>query len=157
MDTRKDRTTTCLTFQLIRRNQFFKLNEAVSLRTLHTKYGQKTFSLEGESIIPALDTLIEKSCRNGSGAICNGNGTSWPFEYFGKHMEIYTRYFRRIEGKDYDKEYFDGDVKYHLGLTADKQQEQEKININLPNPSHLETVGAVIEGITRANKTSISQ
>jgi 2-oxoglutarate dehydrogenase E1 component len=39
--------------------------------------------------------------------------------------------FRRIEGKDYDKEYFDGDVKYHLGLTADKQQEQEKININL--------------------------
>jgi 2-oxoglutarate dehydrogenase complex dehydrogenase (E1) component-like enzyme len=65
MDTRKDRTTTCLTFQLIRRNQFFKLNEAVSLRTLHTKYGQKTFSLEGESIIPALDTLIERAAEMG--------------------------------------------------------------------------------------------
>jgi 2-oxoglutarate dehydrogenase E1 component len=39
---------------------------------------------------------------------------------------IYTRYFREFEGKDYDKEYFDGDVKYHLGLTADKTKEQEK-------------------------------
>jgi 2-oxoglutarate dehydrogenase complex dehydrogenase (E1) component-like enzyme len=84
-------------------------------------------------------------------SICNGNGTSWPFEYFGKHIwKIYTRYFRRIEGKDYDKEYFDGDVKYS---TADKTTRTgKKININLPNPSHLETVGAVIEGITRAKQ-----
>jgi hypothetical protein len=75
---------------------------------------------------------MEKSQPKWEWSICNGNGTSWPFEYFGKYIwQIYTRYFRRIEGKDYDKEYFDGDVKYHLGLTADKQQEQEKININL--------------------------
>jgi hypothetical protein len=49
---------------------------------------------------------------------------------------------------------FDGDVKYHLGLTADKiTSSGKKININLaPNPSHLETVGAVIEGITRAKQ-----
>jgi 2-oxoglutarate dehydrogenase E1 component len=54
-----------------------------------------------------------------------------------------------LTGKDYDKEYFDGDVKYHLGLTADKIT-STGININLaPNPSHLETVSAVIEGITR--------
>jgi 2-oxoglutarate dehydrogenase E1 component len=40
--------------------------------------------------------------------------------------------FSRIEGKDYDKEYFDGDVKYHLGLTADKTTRTgKKININL--------------------------
>jgi hypothetical protein len=54
------------------------------LRTFaHTKYvGQNVFT-GGE--ITALDTLIER-CRNGSGAICNGNGTSWPFEYFGKYI-----------------------------------------------------------------------
>jgi hypothetical protein len=47
-----------------------------------------------------------KELPNGSGAICNGNGTSWPFEYILKHIwQIYTRYFRESEG-DYDK-YFD--------------------------------------------------
>ena len=48
---------------------------------------------------------------------------------------------------------FDGDVKYHMGWTAkiDPNNDGRKININLaPNPSHLETVGAVVEGITRA-------
>jgi len=62
--------------------------------------------------------------------------------------------FGEFDGKDYDQEYFDGDVKYHLGLTADKKTRSGKsININLaPNPSHLETVGAVIEGITRAKQ-----
>jgi 2-oxoglutarate dehydrogenase E1 component len=49
---------------------------------------------------------------------------------------------------------FDGDVKYHLGLTSDRVSVSgKKINLNLaPNPSHLETVGAVIEGITRAKQ-----
>ena len=62
--------------------------------------------------------------------------------------------FSEFDGKDYDKEYFDGDVKYHLGLTSDRITSTGKnININLaPNPSHLETVGAVIEGITRAKQ-----
>jgi 2-oxoglutarate dehydrogenase E1 component len=57
-----------------------------------------------------------------------------------------------FDGKDYDKEYFDGDVKYHLGLLLIRfTQEKNKINL-APNPSHLETVGAVIEGITRAKQ-----
>jgi 2-oxoglutarate dehydrogenase E1 component len=129
-----------------------KLNEAVSFENFCT------LNMWGKNVFTGRRRVNNSSLgQNGIEAkVHNGNGTSWPFEYFGKHIwQIYTRYFRRIEGKDYDKEYF-GDVKYHLGLTADKQQEQEKININLaPNPSHLETVGAVIEGITRA-KTSIS-
>jgi 2-oxoglutarate dehydrogenase E1 component len=45
-------------------------------------------------------------------------------------LEIY-KIFGEFEGKDYDKEYFDGDVKYHLGLTADKTTRTgKKININ---------------------------
>jgi hypothetical protein len=67
---------------LIRRNQFFKLNEAVSFEK-HTKYvGQKTFSLEGgESIIPALDTLIERAAEMGVEQFV----MEWHivFEYFG--------------------------------------------------------------------------
>ena len=61
--------------------------------------------------------------------------------------------FSEFDGKDYDEIVFDGDVKYHLGWTSkiDPNGDGKKININLaPNPSHLETVGAVVQGISRA-------
>ncbi len=71
---------------------------------------------------------------------------------FGKNT---SDIFSEFDGKDYDDDaLFDGDVKYHLGLTADKiTKAGKRINLNLaPNPSHLETVGAVIEGIARAKQ-----
>jgi 2-oxoglutarate dehydrogenase E1 component len=135
-----------------------KLNEAVSFETfLHTKYiGQKRFSLEGgESIIPALDVLIERAAEMGVEQFVMGMAHRGRLNIlaniFGKSTQDI---FGEFDGKDYDKEYFDGDVKYHLGLTADKTTRTgKKININLaPNPSHLEAVGAVIEGITRAKQ-----
>jgi 2-oxoglutarate dehydrogenase E1 component len=135
-----------------------KLNQAVSFENfLHTKYvGQKRFSLEGgESIIPALDALIEKAAEKGVEHFVMGMAHRGRLNVlanvFGKSTQDI---FSEFDGKDYDKEYFDGDVKYHLGLTADKVTSSgKKININLaPNPSHLETVGAVIEGITRAKQ-----
>jgi 2-oxoglutarate dehydrogenase E1 component len=135
-----------------------KLNQAVSFENfLHTKYvGQKRFSLEGgESIIPALDALIEKAAEKGVEHFVMGMAHRGRLNVlaniFGKSTQDI---FSEFDGKDYDKEYFDGDVKYHLGLTADKVTSTgKKININLaPNPSHLETVGAVIEGITRAKQ-----
>jgi 2-oxoglutarate dehydrogenase E1 component len=60
--------------------------------------------------------------------------------------------FSEFEGKDFEDEDIDGDVKYHLGLTLSKTyRDGNKIKMNLvPNPSHLETVAAVAEGITRA-------
>ena len=61
--------------------------------------------------------------------------------------------FNEFEGKDYDEDSdFDGDVKYHLGSTIKKTLKSNKeITMNLvPNPSHLETVGSIAEGITRA-------
>ena len=60
--------------------------------------------------------------------------------------------FNEFDGKDYDEDDFDGDVKYHLGSTIKKTLKSNKqITMNLvPNPSHLETVGAVAEGIARA-------
>lgn len=135
-----------------------KLNQAVSFENfLHTKYvGQKRFSLEGgESIIPALDALIEKAAEKGVEQFVMGMAHRGRLNVlaniFGKSTQDI---FGEFDGKDYDQEYFDGDVKYHLGLTADKVTSTgKKININLaPNPSHLETVGAVIEGITRAKQ-----
>ncbi|WP_374551690.1 2-oxoglutarate dehydrogenase E1 component [Flavobacterium sp.] len=135
-----------------------KLNEAVSFENfLHTKYvGQKRFSLEGgESLIPALDTVIEAAAEKGVEHFVMGMAHRGRLNtlanIFGKATQDI---FSEFDGKDYDKEYFDGDVKYHLGLTSERKTKSgKKININLaPNPSHLETVGAVIEGIARAKQ-----
>lgn len=135
-----------------------KLNEAVSFENfLHTKYvGQKRFSLEGgESLIPALDALIERAAEKGVEQFVMGMAHRGRLNVltniFGKPTQDI---FSEFDGKDYDQEYFDGDVKYHLGLTSDRQTKSgKKINLNLaPNPSHLETVGAIIEGIARAKQ-----
>ncbi len=136
-----------------------KLNEAVSFETfLHTKYvGQKRFSLEGcESAIPALDALIEKAAEKGVEQFVMGMAHRGRLNVlaniFGKNTQ---NIFSEFDGKDYDEDMnFDGDVKYHLGLTSDRLTDSgRKINLNLaPNPSHLETVGAVIEGIARAKQ-----
>lgn len=135
-----------------------KLNEAVSFENfLHTKYvGQKRFSLEGgESLIPALDAVIEAAADKGVEHFVMGMAHRGRLNVlaniFGKNTQDI---FSEFDGKDYDKEYFDGDVKYHLGLTSERATKSgKKIRINLaPNPSHLETVGAVIEGIARAKQ-----
>jgi len=143
----------------VKKNILRKLNEAVSFETfLHTKYvGQKRFSLEGcEAAIPALDALIEAAAEKGVEQFVMGMAHRGRLNVlaniFGKNTQ---NIFSEFDGKDYDDDmYFDGDVKYHLGLTSDRVTDSgKKINLNLaPNPSHLETVGAVIEGITRAKQ-----
>ncbi|MBR9758628.1 MAG: 2-oxoglutarate dehydrogenase E1 component [Algicola sp.] len=135
-----------------------KLNEAVSFENfLHTKYvGQKRFSLEGgESLIPALDAVIEKAAEYDVKEFVMGMAhrgrLSTLTNIFGKSARDI---FSEFDGKDYEQEVFDGDVKYHLGWTCDRETETgKKINLNIaPNPSHLETVGAVVEGIARAKQ-----
>jgi 2-oxoglutarate dehydrogenase E1 component len=135
-----------------------KLNEAVSFESfLHTKYvGQKRFSLEGnESLIPALDSLIESAAQHGVKEFVMGMAhrgrLSTLTNIFGKSAKDI---FSEFDGKDYEEKVFDGDVKYHLGWTSDRNTEGgHKINLSIaPNPSHLETVGAVVEGIVRAKQ-----
>src|SRR5690606_30131397 len=141
-----------------KKNILRKLNEAVSFEAfLHTKYvGQKRFSLEGnESLIPALDKLVEKASDMGVEQFVMGMAHRGRFNVltniFGKAAKDI---FSEFEGKDYEQQVFDGDVKYHLGWTSDRKTDNgKKINMNIaPNPSHLETVGAVVEGITRAKQ-----
>jgi 2-oxoglutarate dehydrogenase E1 component len=133
-----------------------KLNQAVSFESfLHTKYvGQKRFSLEGgESLIPALDAIVEAAANQGVEEFVMGMAHRGRLNtltnIFGKSTKDI---FSEFDGKDYEEVVFDGDVKYHLGWTSQRVTDNGKqINMNIaPNPSHLETVGAVVEGITRA-------
>ncbi len=135
-----------------------KLNEAVSFETfLHTKYvGQKRFSLEGgESFIPAVDAIIEEAANRGVKEFVMGMAHRGRLNtltnIFGKNAKDI---FSEFDGKDYDQKVFDGDVKYHLGWTSKRKTGNgQEININIaPNPSHLEAVGAVVGGITRAKQ-----
>ncbi|TVZ25943.1 2-oxoglutarate dehydrogenase E1 component [Gillisia sp. Hel_I_86] len=141
-----------------KKNILAKLNKAVSFESfLHTKYvGQKRFSLEGnESLIPALDILIEKAASLGVKDFVMGMAHRGRLNtltnIFGKSAKDI---FSEFDGKDYEQDIFDGDVKYHLGWTSCRTTESGNgININIaPNPSHLETVGAVVEGISRAKQ-----
>ncbi len=135
-----------------------KLNQAVSFEGfLHTKYvGQKRFSLEGnESLIPAVDAIVEKASSLGVKQFVMGMAHRGRLNVltnvFGKAAKDI---FSEFDGKDYEQEVFDGDVKYHLGWTSERTADNgNKISMNIaPNPSHLETVGAVVEGITRAKQ-----
>ncbi len=135
-----------------------KLNQAVAFEGfLHTKYvGQKRFSLEGnESLIPALDAIVETAATKGVKQFVMGMAHRGRLNVltniFGKSPKDI---FSEFDGKDYEQEVFDGDVKYHLGWTSERVAENgNSINMNIaPNPSHLETVGAVVEGITRAKQ-----
>ena len=141
-----------------KRHILSKLNEAVSFENfLHTKYvGQKRFSLEGgESLIPALDALIERAASYGVKEFVMGMAhrgrLSTLTNIFGKSAKDI---FSEFDGKDYEEKVFDGDVKYHLGWTSKRTTDNgNRININIaPNPSHLETVNSVVEGITRAKQ-----
>ena len=137
-----------------------KLVEAVSFENfLHTKYvGQKRFSLEGgESLIPALDILIEIAADKGVKEFVMGMAhrgrLSTLVNIFGKSAK---NIFSEFEGKDYEEKIFDGDVKYHLGWTTNRETiKGKKINLNIaPNPSHLEAVGSIVNGIVRSKQDS---
>ena len=138
-----------------------KLNHAVVFENyLNTKFvGQKRFSLEGnESLIPALDQLIIKSAKLGVQEVVLGMAHRGRLNVltniFGKS---YKQIFSEFEGKEFEEDVFSGDVKYHLGVTNHiKTSDNKDIIINLvPNPSHLETVASLTEGITRAKIDNI--
>ena len=138
-----------------------KLNQAVVFENyLNTKFvGQKRFSLEGnESLIPALDQLIIKSAKLGVQEVVLGMAHRGRLNVltniFGKS---YKQIFSEFEGKEFEEDVFSGDVKYHLGVTNHiKTSDNKDIIINLvPNPSHLETVASLAEGITRAKIDNI--
>ena len=134
-----------------------KLNQAtVFEQFLQKKFvGQKRFSIEGaESLIPALDVLIENGSNLGLKEFVVGMAHRGRLNVLANIFnKTYDKIFSEFEGKEYDDEVlFDGDVKYHLGITSEVQTDNgNDVKITLsPNPSHLEAVDPVVEGITRS-------
>ncbi len=134
-----------------------KLNQAVTFESfLQTKYvGQKRFSLEGgEALIPGISVALKEAAEKYGVKECvlgmaHRGRLNTLVNIFKKPVRDL---FSEFEGKDFEDDDIDGDVKYHLGLTLSKTyRDGNEIKMNLvPNPSHLETVASVAEGITRA-------
>ncbi|NQX96297.1 MAG: hypothetical protein HRT73_00225 [Flavobacteriales bacterium] len=130
-----------------------KLNQAVVFEQfLHKKFvGQKRFSLEGnEALIPALDAVIEKGSEFGIQEFIVGMAHRGRLNVLANIFnKTYSAIFSEFEGKEYEDNIFDGDVKYHLGYSCDLVADNgKKVHMTLsPNPSHLETVAPVVGGI----------
>jgi len=135
------------------------LMEAESFeRFLHTKYiGQKRFSLEGgESLMVALETFVSEGVADGVVEIVMG------MAHRGR-LTVLANYLRKslnVLFAEFSENYVpdlvggDGDVKYHLGYISTREfPDGKRIGIRLsPNPSHLEAVNPVVEGMARARQ-----
>ena len=125
---------------------------------LHTKYvGQKRFSLEGaEVLIPLLDTLIEDAGGAGVEEVVMGMPHRGRLNVLANVLrKPYEMILAEFEGSFLPKAVQgDGDVKYHLGYARDHTTRGgRKVHVSLlSNPSHLEAVNPVAEGIVRAKQ-----
>jgi len=133
-----------------------KLAEAVLMeKFIHKKFpGHKSFSLEGvESLIPALDAVIHKGVEMGTSDFVIAMAHRGRLNVLANIMhKPFPQIFSEFEGKEYSDEELLGDVKYHLGYSAgtETRDGREVYLILCPNPSHLEAVDPVVEGIARA-------
>lgn len=121
---------------------------------IHRKFvGQKRFSLEGgDSLIPLLDTAIGKGADLGIQEFVIGMAHRGRLNVLANILKKDAKnIFSEFMGEKYGDGVALGDVKYHLGYTNEVFTDScKKVRLNLvPNPSHLETVGPVAEGITR--------
>ena len=132
-----------------------KLNQAVSFEEfLGKKYvGQKRFSLEGaETIIPALHKTIQLGISLGVEEFVFGMAHRGRLNILANIFnKPYEKMFKEFDGVEYMEDEFDGDVKYHMGYHANVSFNNKSAALKLvPNPSHLETVNCVVQGICRA-------
>lgn len=121
---------------------------------MHKRFvGQKRFSLEGsESIIPALDAIIAHGGAYDVNEFVLGMAHRGRLNVLTNIMKKpYAQVFREFNAQNYEEEIKYGDVKYHLGYNNTIDYEGRTLSICLaPNPSHLEVVGPVMQGIVRA-------
>ena len=133
-----------------------KLNQAVVFENfLHSKFvGQKRFSLQGgETLIPGLQAILDHGSELGMEEFMIGMPHRGRLNVLANILnKEYEEIFAEFEGEEYVDSIFAGDVKYHLGFSSQVETTNGKqVMVGLaPNPSHLEAVNPVIEGIVRA-------
>jgi 2-oxoglutarate dehydrogenase E1 component len=151
----KSRNTYAFTLE-DRRYIYRDLSRAVSFeKFIHKKFpGQKRFSLEGaEALIPALDAIMEKGAELGTEEFVIGMPHRGRLNVLANILKKpYKEIFNEFRGMKYEDETLLGDVKYHLGYSTERfTTTGKKMKLTLsPNPSHLEAVDPVVEGIVRA-------
>jgi 2-oxoglutarate dehydrogenase E1 component len=135
---------------------YYHLKVAVGFESfIHKKFvGQKRFSLEGgEALIPALDAVIEHGSELGIGEFVIGMSHRGRLNVLTNILEKpYSHIFKEYVGTEYEQEISLGDVKYHLGYENEVVTDHgKKVKLSLmPNPSHLETVAALVQGMARS-------
>ncbi|MGV9450435.1 multifunctional oxoglutarate decarboxylase/oxoglutarate dehydrogenase thiamine pyrophosphate-binding subunit/dihydrolipoyllysine-residue succinyltransferase subunit [Streptomyces sp. NPDC003635] len=141
-----------------------RLNAAEAFETfLQTKYvGQKRFSLEGgESVIPLLDAVIDSAAESRLDEVVIGMAHRGRLNVLANIVgKSYAQIFREFEGNlDPKSMHGSGDVKYHLGAEGTfTGLDGEQIKVSLvANPSHLEAVDPVLEGVARAKQDVINK
>ena len=141
-----------------------RLNAAEAFETfLQTKYvGQKRFSLEGgESVIPLLDAVLDSAAESRLDEVVIGMAHRGRLNVLANIVgKSYAQIFREFEGNlDPKSMHGSGDVKYHLGAEGTfTGLDGEQIKVSLAaNPSHLEAVDPVLEGIARAKQDIINK
>lgn len=131
------------------------LKKAVGFENfIHRKFtGQKRFSLEGaEGMIPALNAIVQYGAEFGASEFIIGMAHRGRLNVLANVLgKPFNKIFSEFLGEEYDNTVSLGDVKYHLGYgNKIVTPKGNSVEINLaPNPSHLETVGPVVEGIAR--------
>ena len=145
-----------------KRRILMKLNDAEAFeKFLHTKYvGHKRFSLEGaESVIPMLDYLFNAATDDGVGEAVIGMSHRGRLNVLANILgKSYEKIFHEFEGDvDPNTTQGSGDVKYHLGADGTHQTPGgATLKLTLAsNPSHLEAVDPIVEGMARAKQTLI--
>ncbi|WP_174524612.1 multifunctional oxoglutarate decarboxylase/oxoglutarate dehydrogenase thiamine pyrophosphate-binding subunit/dihydrolipoyllysine-residue succinyltransferase subunit [Nocardioides jensenii] len=136
-----------------------KLNQAEAFETfLQTKFvGQKRFSLEGaETTVPVIDEVCEAAAESALDEVCIGMAHRGRLNVLANIVgKKYSQIFREFEGNiDPRTVQGSGDVKYHLGAEGEftsGKGDQIKVSV-AANPSHLEAVDPVLEGIARAKQ-----
>ncbi|MCC9739463.1 multifunctional oxoglutarate decarboxylase/oxoglutarate dehydrogenase thiamine pyrophosphate-binding subunit/dihydrolipoyllysine-residue succinyltransferase subunit [Streptomyces sp. MNU89] len=141
-----------------------RLNAAEAFETfLQTKYvGQKRFSLEGgESVIPLLDAVLDSAAESRLDEVVIGMAHRGRLNVLANIVgKSYAQIFREFEGNlDPKSMHGSGDVKYHLGAEGTfTGLDGEQIKVSLAaNPSHLEAVDPIVEGIARAKQDIIGK
>ena len=145
-----------------KRRILMKLNDAEAFeRFLHTKYvGHKRFSLEGaEALIPMLDYLFNEATHDGVAESVIGMAHRGRLNVLANTLgKSYEKIFHEFEGDvDPSTREGSGDVKYHLGAEGTHQSpdgSQMKLTL-ASNPSHLEAVDPIVEGMARAKQKLI--